>query len=70
MTRDQHLAWCKARAREYIEIGEIRQAVTSMMCDLAKHDDIVISSETAVLSFEVMLSNDRDKAQRFIDGFK
>jgi hypothetical protein len=68
--RDQHLAWCKRRAHEYIADGDVQNAVQSMMSDLAKRDDIKITPEIAALSFEVMLSGNRDKARRFIDEFK
>ena len=39
MTRDEHLAWCKWRALEYVEINDLQQAVISMMSDLDKHQE-------------------------------
>jgi len=38
-TREEHLAWCKQRALEYIDAGEIEQAYTSMASDLGKHPE-------------------------------
>ena len=35
-TWDEHLAWCKARALEYLDAGDLGQAVASMMSDLTK----------------------------------
>ena len=40
-TRAEHLAWCKARALEYVELGELSQALASFMSDLGKHPETV-----------------------------
>ncbi|MBT1509467.1 hypothetical protein KIP88_03035 [Bradyrhizobium sp. SRL28] len=70
MTRAEHLAWCKRRALEYIDAGELQQGVTSMMCDLFKHDETKsVSAAKMKQSLEVQLSGDRDQARRFIEGF-
>ena len=37
MNRVEHLEWCKQRALEYVEIGDLDNAVTSMLSDLTKH---------------------------------
>jgi hypothetical protein len=39
MTRDEHLAWCKERALEYLP-GDPVGAMTSMMSDLKKHAEL------------------------------
>ena len=39
MTRSEHLAWCKKRAFEYIDRGEIPAAYTSFVSDMNKHDE-------------------------------
>ncbi len=36
-TREEHLAWCKQRALEYIDRGQINEGLTSMMSDMSKH---------------------------------
>lgn len=70
MTRDEHLAWCKARAHEYLAIGDVQNAVQSMVSDLGKHDETKnVAPELLALGFPVMLSGDREQARRFIDGF-
>lgn len=69
MTRDEHLAWCKQRAHEYLDIGDVQQAVQSMMSDVQKHDEIKLNGELMALGLSVILSNDRDQARRYIDGF-
>lgn len=38
-TRGEHLAWCKERALEYCDAGDVRNALTSMGSDLEKHDE-------------------------------
>uniref|UniRef100_A0A6M3M8A4 Uncharacterized protein n=1 Tax=viral metagenome TaxID=1070528 RepID=A0A6M3M8A4_9ZZZZ len=39
MTRSEHVEWCKQRALEYIDIGDLNQALTSMCSDLGKHPE-------------------------------
>lgn len=39
MTRDEHLAWCKKRALEYVVAGDMNQAFASLVSDLRKHQD-------------------------------
>jgi hypothetical protein len=39
MTRDEHLAWCKQRALEYVDAGDLANAVASMTSDLKEHPD-------------------------------
>lgn len=39
MTRNEHLDWCKQRATEYLDQGDIKGALASMMSDLQKHDE-------------------------------
>jgi hypothetical protein len=38
-TRDEHLAWCKQRALELLEAGDLNQAFASMGSDLRKHPE-------------------------------
>jgi hypothetical protein len=40
MTRDEHLAWCKQRALEYLDNNDPRNAFTSMLSDLCKHPEL------------------------------
>ena len=40
MTRDEHLAWAKKRALEYLDAGDVREGFTSMLSDLKKHDEL------------------------------
>ena len=36
-TRAEHLQWCKDRAMEYVNAGDLDQALMSMYSDLNKH---------------------------------
>lgn len=38
-TRAQHLEWAKARALEYVELGQLRYALNSLVSDLRKHPE-------------------------------
>ena len=68
MTRAEHLAWCKARALDYIAIGDVQGAMLSMMSDLGKHDDTKPGIELMRLSLSVQMSGDRELARRLIEG--
>lgn len=37
-TRDEHLAWAKARALAFLDAGDLKNAFTSMASDLSKHE--------------------------------
>ncbi len=39
MNRSEHLQWCKNRAMEYANNGDIDQAFASMCSDLRKHEE-------------------------------
>ena len=67
-TRERHLAWCRQRAHEYLAIGDVQNAVQSMMSDLQKHDETRSSSNRELMALSVMMSGDLDLARRYIDG--
>jgi len=70
MTRQEHLDWCKTRALEYVDRGDFKEGVTSMMSDLGKHDETKSSAESMgpMALFEIMNGNP-ESARRFITGF-
>jgi len=49
MTREEHLAWCKKRALEYLDKGDANNAVASMESDMRKHPDTQISDTLSML---------------------
>lgn len=38
-TRAEHLDWCKMRALQYVDEGDLNQAFTSLVSDLNKHSE-------------------------------
>ena len=71
MTRDEHLAWAKGRAMEYLDRGKVADAIASMMSDLGKHEDFnSIEAKMAPLGLFYAMNNDYDGAKRFIEGFR
>lgn len=72
-TRAEHLQFCKDRAMEYVNQGDLLNAVTSMMSDLEKHPET--SSTKGALGMLGMLAaqqaqlGDRDAVIRYIQGF-
>lgn len=74
MTRQEHLQWCKDRAMEYVEDGDLLQGVTSMMSNLGKHPETASSAGGALamlgmLAMQQAQSGDRDGVVRYITGF-
>lgn len=71
MTREEHLAWCKKRAHEYLDRGDIENAVTSIASDLNKHPETEGHIGISLGMMMLMTGNlsDPREARRFIDGF-
>jgi len=70
-TRSEHLAWCKSRALECIDRGEVAEAMASMASDLRKHQETTNHSGIDLgLSMLLggLLSNQMEM-RRFIEGF-
>jgi hypothetical protein len=72
MTRDEHLAWCKKRALEYVDIGELDNAVASMGSDLNKHEGTNNPANHSLVMLGLMYVMDKDAAavRRWIEGFR
>jgi hypothetical protein len=72
-TRAQHLEFCKQRALEYVERGELLNAVTSMMSDLKKHPDTedtgTALSMLGLMAAQQAQAGDREAVVRYIKGF-
>ncbi len=70
MDRTEHLEWCKERAREYLDNGDVQNAITSMLSDMGKHEETVSTGAAMapLAAFELM-NPSVDSARRFIDGF-
>jgi hypothetical protein len=70
-TRAEHLAWCKRRALEYCDIGDVNQAFASMGSDLGKHPKT--ENHPAIQLGMMMLMSGHlstpEKMRKFIEGF-
>lgn len=70
MERQEHLDWCKQRALEYLDAGDLVNAVASMMSDLSHRPDTDCNNPTLVMFAGMAVTNgDADGVRRFIEGF-
>ena len=71
MTREEHLEWCKKRALEYVDMGDVNQALNSMISDLSKHEGT--QNHAAIqLGVTMMMGgqlSSSEKMRHFILGF-
>ena len=70
-SRNEHLTWCKKRALEYVEAGDLHRAFASMASDLGNHPE---TEGHAAIQLGMMLMmggnlNTPQKMREFIEGF-
>jgi hypothetical protein len=73
MDRDEHMAWAKQRALEYVERGDLQNALASMASDLRKHPDTDTHAAAFLLSAEgirCVMAGDTTGMRRLIEGFR
>lgn len=75
LTRDEHIAWCKRRALDYLDRDDVedgvRLAITSLLSDLNKHPETKPSGKSwGLLGLSVAMENDTARAREFIEGVK
>jgi hypothetical protein len=70
-SRADHLAWCKRRALEYIDKGDVQGAFASMASDLNKHPDTEghIGLQLGMAQLLGGMLNSPAAMRHFIDGF-
>lgn len=71
MDRDEHVAWCKKRALEYVNAGELDNAFASMGSDLNKHPETE-GHPGIQLGMGLLMIGDLKTAEtmrKFIEGF-
>ena len=71
MTRTEHLNWCKTRALEYVDSGDLINAWASMTSDLRKHSE---TENHAAIELGMMLIvtnklSTKLELRKFIEGF-
>lgn len=69
MTRDEHMAFCKRRALEYIALGDPSNAIASMLSDLGKHPETAPLLDGPLGMMGIMSANSAREAKKFIEGF-
>lgn len=69
-TREEHLAWAKARALEYVDRGELDQALASMGSDLNKHDETRRLNAFVMFGLPFVMNKDTVGMRRWIRGFR
>ena len=70
MTRAEHIAWSKARALEYLDTGDVQNAIASMLSDLMKHDETRDAGKVmGLIGMMAVMNRDLAEARRFIEGF-
>jgi hypothetical protein len=71
MTRSEHLQWCKQRAIEYIDAGDLQQAFASMVSDLNKHTETAGHPAIELGTMQLMSGflSTPDAMKKFIEGF-
>ena len=68
-TREEHLAWAKQRALEYLDAGDLENAVTSMGSDLDKHPELGCNPYLLLTGAMDAQNGDRAKVRRWVEGF-
>jgi hypothetical protein len=71
MTREEHLKWCKERALEICDQGDVDGAWGSFLSDMRKHPET--ENHTALTVGMMLLAGGHNKTpdemRRFIEGF-
>lgn len=69
-TREEHLQWAKDRALEYLDAGDLANAVSSMGSDLEKHAETKPNAGLVVYALHLVMRHDKDGVRRWITGFR
>lgn len=70
MNRQEHLAWCKRRALEYLKTGDIQQCAASFMSDMNKHEETAKGMElTNMLIMHELFRPNVESMKKCINGF-
>lgn len=69
-SREDHIKWCKERALAYLP-GNPKEAVTSMLSDMNKHDETrpVIQGPIGMIGLMEATHGTEHSVRRFIEGF-
>lgn len=71
MTRDEHLAWAKKNALEYLDRGDLSNAFVSMFSDLSKHDELRgVGQKLSQVGLLYVMQHDARQLRAWIEGFR
>lgn len=72
MTADEHLALCKQRALEYLDAGDLPNALTSMLSDMDKHPDTKYPAGgiLVALGLAIVMRGNAAELRSWIEGFR
>lgn len=72
-TREEHLEWCKNRALQYVDAGQLTEAFASFASDVKEHEETSgITTSLALLGMPLMMNghlDTRDKMRSHIQGY-
>ena len=68
--RDEYPEWCKERAREYLDAGELSNAVASLGSDLAKHPELKPNPHLFLLGTMRVLDGDPAAVRAWVEDFR
>jgi hypothetical protein len=73
-TREEHLEWCKERAREYLDRGDLANAVASMGSDMDNHPETRMAGEKMGMLIYVAMfritEGDVQGVRDWVEGFR
>jgi hypothetical protein len=72
MTREEHIAFCERRALEYLDAGDLANAVASFGMDFPRHSETSrgVNPSLMGVALRAVMANDAVAVRRFINGFK
>jgi hypothetical protein len=69
-TREEHLEWCKERARVYLDAGDLANAVASMGSDMEKHPECGMNKYLMALAMLHIAAHDEREVRRWVESFR
>lgn len=71
MTRTEHMQWAKKRALQYVEIGSLQEAYSSIASDLQKHKETAnhIGIQLGMMQMISGMLDTKAAMRDFINGF-
>lgn len=72
MSREEHLCWAKERALQYVEAGDLGNAIASMLSDLTKHEELGSHPGIRLGTLQLVGGHLKTKEQvrHWIEGFQ